>query len=54
MLLICFILALHEDACGEETQVLQVQQRLQHGVGPKEAHRRLWEDLPLYMWVPLC
>ena len=26
---------------------------LQHGVGPEEARRGLWEDLPLHMWLPL-
>lgn len=47
------IVALYEDACREETQMLQVQQWIQHRVGPEEAHRGLWEDLPLYMWLPV-
>lgn len=29
--------------------MLQVQQRLQHRVGPEEAHRGLWEDLSLHV-----
>lgn len=49
-----FITALHEDACRKKTQMLQVQQWLQHRVGSKEAHRGLWEDVPLYVWLPLC
>lgn len=52
--LILVIIALHEDACREEAQVLKVQQWLQHRMGPEETYGRLWEDLPVYMWLPLC
>lgn len=51
--LCCSIEALHENARREETQVLEVQQWLQHRVGPEETHRRLWEDLQMHVWLPL-
>lgn len=48
-----FTVAFHEDARREETQVLQVQQRLQHRVGPEETRGGLWEDLLLLLWLPI-
>lgn len=36
VVLLCFGVALHENACREEAQVCQVQQLLQHRVGPEE------------------